>query len=185
MAIQDADREHVIEALQRSRAAGHIDQATLTHRTQLATSTQDAVELYGLLDDLPDLTSATWTPSPQQQLMPFEPAANLAANFEPNPAPPTRPAWQQFLANNWQAIAITLLIAGFFIAISAGSTSATSMWWIVFVAIFASQRRKKSQPPRRISYPQSPPPPPPRVQDSFASDQDPPDPDGTWRQPPR
>lgn len=186
--ISDADRDHVIATLQRSRASGHIDQATLTDRVRVATATHDPLELYGLLNDLPDLTTSTWTPSPHQQLTPYGgPATGQPAAPAPyQPMPPT-PAWREFLQRHGATIAIGLLVAALFIGFGVvGNTGASGWWWWIIFGIIITQRRWRrwgNKPPAQPGgwQPNQPPPP---TQDRFDSD-DQPGQDGQWHQPPR
>lgn len=185
--VSDADRDHVIAALQRSRASGHIDQATLTDRMQIAVATQDPLQLYGLLNDLPDLSTATWTPTPDQQLIPFQdrPASTpMPAPYEPAP---TKPAWQEFLGKYWWAIALAMMVLGLFVTFMfVGNSSGFGWWWwIIFIVIFSRRgmrMRGNTPPPPPGNW--RPSQPPPQTQDRFDSDDDS-GRDGQWHQPPR
>ena len=75
MPIDDAERDRVIAALQRSHASGYLNDAGLKQRVEVALATDDPYRLNSLLTDLPGTNAYLWSPSAHQQVAPFAPQA--------------------------------------------------------------------------------------------------------------
>ncbi len=137
MPIDDAARDRVIAALQRSRASGYLDDAGLKQRVEIALATNDPYQLNNLLADLPGLGAYTWTPSPDQQLAPVS-------------QPPTQQPkqWQEFLRRYWGVLlgmALVLLVVV--------GNGYSSFWWVFILVAFVFPRGMRNRKPD----PQTPP----------------------------
>lgn len=192
MPIEDADRDRVIGALQRSHASGQIDEKSLKQRVDIALQTDDPYQLNNLLSDLPGGSAYLWTPQPGQQLSPYSPQTG-SYGAHVSRTQQRSGGWQEFLRTYWGVIlgiGIVLLMVmgnGYF-----------SFWWMFFLLMFVfprGMRSKMHRPQNRpgpIVPPYQPIPPfqqnqpkaPPRVQDSFDSDDEDGGETGRWNQPP-
>ncbi len=175
MPIDDAERDRVIAALQRSHASGYLNDAGLKQRVEVALATDDPYRLNSLLTDLPGTNAYLWSPSAHQQVAPFAPQAQRQPLKQ----------WQEFLRTYWGVLVGVALL----LLIMMGNGHFSLWWMFIMVAIFFPRgmrsKMHRQSPPAPPFQPNPPtrPAQPSQPQDQFDADDDDNGSD-RWNQPP-